>query len=146
LIYYTKRGTCGAVCDEVGKKLKEKFDVKISNVKEIKPDEIASNPPDILIVGSRIVIGSPDKTIKGFVKKFGKALKQPIPKAATIYTHGLDWDDAYAKMSKILKENGIATEVLDRPLEIKLENEKSPFESGQEPKIEEFVRKLYEFA
>jgi len=146
LIYHTKTGNCGAVCDEVGKKLKEKFEVKISNVKEIKPDEIASNPPDILIVGSRIVIGSPDKTIKGFVKKLGKALKQPIPKAATIYTHGMDWDDAFAKMSKTLKENGIATDVLDRPLEIKLEKTKGPFEPGQEPKIEEFVRKLSEFA
>lgn len=146
IIYHSKTGNNKAICQQVGNDLKEKFDIKISSVKEIKPNEITSNPPDILIVGSRIVIGRPDKTIKGFVKKIGKTLKQPITKAATIYTHVLDWDEAFAKMPKLLKENGVALEILDQPLEIKLEKQNGPIESGQESKIEEFVQKIYTFA
>jgi hypothetical protein len=47
---------------------------------------------------------------------------------------------------KILKENGIATDVLDSLLEIKVEKMKGPIEPGQEPKIDAFVQKLNEFA
>lgn len=145
IIYYSKTGNCQALCDEVGSKLSESFEIKIRNVKEIKLEDVVNDSPDALLVGARIVIGNPDKTIKKFVKKLGTKLSKPIPKAATLYTHASNWQDSLGKMANILKENNVAEEVFPEVLEIKLAGMKGPAETGQESKINEFVEKFSNF-
>ena len=145
LIYYSKTGNCQALCDEVGSKLSENFEVKTRNVEQIKLEDIVNDSPDALLVGSRIVIGNPDKTIKKFVKKIGSKLSKPIPKAATLYTHGSSWKDSYGKMTKILKENDVVEEIFSEILEIKLDGNRGPAEPGQENKISVFVENISNF-
>ena len=84
-----KTGNCEKACEKLKKGLSERFDVNIGDVTKIKPEEIANDLPDLLIVGSRIIIGRPDKKVKKFVNKLGSILQSPISKAATIYTHCL---------------------------------------------------------
>ena len=139
IVYNTKHGNCGKWCEEVETKLQEKYEVKINSVKEITPNNIANDPPDMVIVGARIVVGSPDKKIKGFVKKLGGLLKQPIPKAAILYTHGSPWDEKFNKMEKILKENNVVDDILPEVLEIKMAGVKGPAEPDQDYKVSKFI-------
>jgi flavodoxin len=148
MIYHSKSGNCRNLCEDIAKELASKYDVKTGEVKDIKPQDLVIYPPDILIVGSRITFGRPDKTITGFVKKLSKKLMSPIPKAATFYTHMTPWQEGFAKMEDILKSNNVAENILLDFLEFKIQDTgkmSGPPESGQEPKIEEFINKLQNF-
>ncbi len=145
IIYHTKYGNCGKVGEELKNKLIDKFDVRIGDVKKIKLDDITKDIPNILVVGSRIIIGSPDRKIKKFIKKLGSKLETPISKAATYYTHVLEWDPKYAKMAKLLKENKVANDIFPEILNIKVQKTKGPAESGQENKINEFTERITKF-
>lgn len=99
----------------------------------------------MLLVGSRILTGSPDKVIRKFVKNLGLKLSKPIPKAATLYIHGSSWKDSWAKMAKFLKENDVAENIFLEILEIKLDGNRGPAEPGQENKISLFVENISNF-
>jgi len=128
--------------------LSDGYEIRTDEVKKIKPKDIVKNPPDVLIVGSRITFDRPDRTITTFVKKVGKNLDSPISKAATFYTHMTPWEDFKAKMEDILKENNVAKEILPEYLEFKIQDTgktTGPPEPGQELKIDEFVGKVQKF-
>jgi len=145
IIYHTKYGNCRKVGEELKNTLSDKFDVCIGDVKKIKLDDITKDIPNILIVGSRIIIGSPDRKIKKFIKKLGAKLETPISKAATYYTHVLEWDSKYAKMAKLLKDNKVADDIFPEILNIKVRKTKGPAESGQENKIRFFTENISKF-
>jgi menaquinone-dependent protoporphyrinogen IX oxidase len=148
MIYHSKTGTCGNLCEDIAKKLVNKYNIKTGEVKGIKPQDLIISPPDVLIVGSRITFGRPDKTITGFVKKLSKKLESPIPKAATFYTHMSPWQQGFAKMEDIIKRNNVAENILPDFLEFKIQDTGKMFgppEPGQEPKVEEFINKLQNF-
>jgi menaquinone-dependent protoporphyrinogen IX oxidase len=148
MIYHTKSGNCEKLCKDIAKKLLDLGEIRTDEVKKIKPDEISKNPPDLLIVGSRITFGKPDKTITGFVKKLGKKLSTPLEKAATFYTHMSPWETKFAQMERILKENKVVKEILPEFLEFKIQDTgklSGPPEPGQEPKIDDFVRNVRDF-
>jgi flavodoxin len=148
MIYHSKSGNCKNLCIELAKKLENDFEVRTDEVKKIKPKDLSTNPPDLLIVGSRITFGKPDKTIKGFVQKLGNKLEVPISKAATFYTHMSPWDENAAQMDNILKENNVVKEILSDFLEFKIQDTgkmSGPPEPGQESKIDAFVDKIRNF-
>ncbi|GEM_PF-2846813 len=145
LVYSTKFGNCRGLCEELATRLQDKHTVNTGNVKDLKPKDIAGEPPDGLIVGSRVIIGSPDRASAKFVKKLGSILDSPIPRAAVFYTHGGPWKDGYEKMSGIVTNAGTADHVLETPLSIKLQSQKGPREPGQEKKVDEFIDKLDAF-
>jgi flavodoxin len=148
MIYHSKSGNCKYLCEDIANKLSDKFEIRTDEVKKIKPKDLSNNPPDVLLVGSRITFGKPDNTIKGFVQKLGNKLAVPIPKAATFYTHMSPWQTENAKMESILKENKVATEILPDYLTFKIQDtgkmSGSP-ELGQEPKIDEYVNRVRNF-
>ncbi|MFX1442798.1 MAG: flavodoxin family protein [Promethearchaeota archaeon] len=145
IIYHTKHGNCKSVCENLKSILSEKFDVSIGDVAKIKPDLIVEDSPHLIIVGSRIIIGSPDKKVKKFVNKLGSILPNPISKAATLYTHTLKWESNYAKMAKVLEENNVVKEYLPDILNIKMIKTKGPAEPDQDKNINEFAEKVSEF-
>jgi len=145
IIYNTKHGNSEKVCEDVKSKLSDKFKISIGNVTKITPEAIANDRPDLLIVGSRIIVGRPDKKVKKFVTQLGTILKEPIPKAATLYTHCLEWDQKVAKMSKIIKDSRVANDILSEFLEIKMEKMKGPEEPGQELKYQNFAERVAVF-
>ena len=148
MIYHTKSGNCGNLCEEIAKRLENKYEIKADEVKKIKPNDIVKNPPDLLIVGARIMFDKPDSTITKFIKKLGKKLNSPIIKAAIIYTHMSPWKASVAKMEDILKENNVVSEILSDYLEFKIQDTgkfTGPPEPGQEPKINEFIDKVQKF-
>jgi flavodoxin len=148
MIYHTKTGTCQKVCEDIATKLNGGYEIRTDEVKKIKEKDISGSPPDVLLVGSRITFDKPDRTITKFVKKLGKKLNSPIPKAATFYTHMTPWEDFKGKMGAILKENNVAKEILPEYLEFKIQDTgktSGPPEPGQEPKIDAFVGKVRNF-
>ena len=148
MIYHTKSGNCGKLCENIAKKLSDKFKIRTDEIKKIKPQNLCNSPPDVLIVGSRITFGKPDKTITSFVKNLGKKLNTPIPKAACFYTHMAPWQENFAQMESILKENNVAKNILSDFLEFKIQDTgkmSGPPELGQEPKINEFVNKIQNY-
>jgi flavodoxin len=148
IIYHSKSGNCAKLSEDIAKKISSKYETRVDEVKRIKPGDISNHPPDVLIVGSRITFGRPDKTITGFVKNFSKKLSSPISKAATFYTHMSPWQISFATMGDILKENNVANEILPDFLEFKIQDigkMSAPPEPGQEPKIDEFVNKIQNF-
>jgi flavodoxin len=148
MIYHSKSGNCENLCEDIAKKLNGKFEIRTDEVKRIKPNDLSNNPPDVLIVGSRITFGNPDKTITGFVKKLGKKLSSPIAKAATFYTHMSPWENSFAKMDDILKNNNVVKEILPDFLDFKIQDTgkmSGPPEPGQERKIDEFIKKIQNF-
>jgi flavodoxin len=148
IVYHTKSGNCGKLCQDIAEKLSGKFDIKTAEVKKIKPQDICNDPPVMLIVGSRITFGKPDKTITGFVKKLGNKLKYSIPKAALFYTHMTPWQTEFAKMGNILRKHNVAKDILSDFLEFKIQDTgkmSGPPEPGQEPKIDDFVNNVQNF-
>ena len=148
MIYHSKSGNCGKLCEDIAKKLSSKYEIRTDEIKRIKPEDISKHSPDVLIVGSRITFGKPDKTITGFVKKLGKKLDSPISKAATFYTHMSPWQNSFAIMDSILKESNVVKEILPDFLEFKIQDigkMSGPPELGQEPKVDEFVNKVQNF-
>ncbi|MFX1453724.1 MAG: hypothetical protein ACFFCM_23035 [Promethearchaeota archaeon] len=145
IIYHTKHGNCKSACENLKSILSEKFDVFIGDVSSIKPEVIAEELPHLIIIGSRIIIGNPDKKVKKFIKKLGSILHNPISKAATLYTHTLKWESNYAKMAKILEVNKVVKEVLPEILNIKMSKTKGPAEPNQEEKINDFAERIAEF-
>jgi len=148
MIYHSKSGNCGKLCENIAQKLNDKYEIRTDEVKRIKPEDLSTHPPDALIVGSRITFGKPDKTITSFVKKLGKKLNSPIPKAATFYTHMSPWQNSFAKMNDILKKQNIVKEILPDFLEFKIQDTgkmSGPPEPGQESKIDNFVNKVQNF-
>lgn len=148
MIYHSKTGTCKKLSEDIAEKLRDSYEVRIDEVKKINPKDIIKNPPDVLIVGSRITFDRPDRTITSFVKKLGKKLDSPLSKAATYYTHMTPWEEFKAKMDDTLKENKVAEEILPEYLEFKIQDTgktTGPPEPGQEAKIDDFVNKLQNF-
>jgi len=145
IIYNSKHGNCRKLSEEVAIKLQNKFEVKISNISNITPAEIASEPPDAILVGARIIIGKPDKKIRKFLFKLADCLESPIPKAGTFYTHGDVWLESFPTLISQLMTLEITEEVFLEILEIKLQKIKGPAEPGQEKKIEEFVETFSQF-
>ncbi|TXT53904.1 MAG: hypothetical protein BAJALOKI2v1_840012 [Promethearchaeota archaeon] len=148
MIYHTKSGNCGKLCEEIAKKFDQQYEIKTDEVKQLKTKDISKQPPDALIVGSRITFDTPDRTIRKFVQKLGKKLDSPIEKAATFYTHMSPWKSTVATMAEFIKENNVAKEVLSDVLEFKIKDTgkfTGPPEPGQEPKIDEFVDKVQNF-
>jgi len=147
MIYHTKSGNCGNLCNEIAERLKEYYEIRVDEVKQIRPEDISNKPPDFLFVGSRITFGKPDKTITGFVKKLGKKLNTPISKGAIFYTHMSPWQDT-AIMNNILNNSNVIKEILPDYLEFKIEDTgkmSGPPEPGQEPKVEKFIRNVQNF-
>jgi menaquinone-dependent protoporphyrinogen IX oxidase len=148
IIYHSKTGSCAKLGEDIAKKISSKCETRVDEVKTIKPGDISNHPPDVLIVGSRITFGKPDRTITGFVKKINKKLKTPVSKAAAFYTHMSPWQSSFARMGDILKENNVANEILPDFLEFKIQDTGKmwgPPEPGQEPKVDEFVNKVQNF-
>ena len=67
IIYNTKHGNCKKAAEEVGSKLGDNFDVKVKQITEISPEDLAKEKPEVLIVGARIIAGSPDRKVKKFL-------------------------------------------------------------------------------
>jgi flavodoxin len=145
ITYHTKHGNCKNVCENLKSILSEKFDVSIGDVMNIKPEVIVKDSPHLLIIGSRIIIGGPDKKVKKFVNKLGSILQHPISKAATLYTHSLEWESKYAKMAKFLEDNQVVKEVMPEILNIKMVKTKGPAEPDQDKNINDFAEKVAEF-
>jgi len=148
MIYHSKSGNCKTLCEDIAKKLGGNFEIRTNEVKKIKPKDLSSDPPDILIVGSRITSGRPDKTISGFIEKLGNKLEVPVSKAAIFYTHMSPWQNENAQMESILTESKVAKEILPDYLTFKIQDTgkmSGPPEPGQEPTIDEFVNKVRNF-
>jgi len=45
IIYHTKSGNCGSLCEDIAERLKGEYDIRTDEVKEINPVDISNQPP-----------------------------------------------------------------------------------------------------
>jgi menaquinone-dependent protoporphyrinogen IX oxidase len=145
-VYNTKYGNCKKHTEEVGDFLKKKFDVKIVNVKETRPKDLAKESLELIVAGFRITMQRPDGKVTKFLKKLRRAIGHPIPKMAALVTHRRDWEDLIGeKVRKAMNSTEIAEKIFPDLLNIQMTVKEGPAVPGQKQKIKDFCDGLINF-
>jgi len=139
IIHNSKSGNSERLSNKIADGLKDKFNVKVDNIKSINTDDLAKDNPDALIIGARIIAGNTDRKMTKFVKNLGAYLEGQIPKVATFYTHSVKWTDKFSRgMRKALEESTCIGDVCPEILDVKIEKKK-------EPTIQNYINILIDF-
>ncbi len=146
VIHNSKFGNSEKLSNEIATSLKEKFNVKVDNIKTLNPEEIVRDNPYALIIGARVIALNTDRKMTKFIKQLGAYFEEPIPKIATFYTHAVSWKKRFSKgMRKALKKSTCIGDVCPEFLEVKMQAQKGPAAEGQGDKIQTYIKKLIEF-
>ena len=146
IVHNSKFGNSEKLSNEIATGLKDKFDVKVGNIKEIQPDKIVADKPEALIIGARIIAFNVDRTMTKYIKKLGAKFEGQIPKIATFYTHAASWTDKFARgMSKALNNTTCVGDLCPEILEVQMASQKGPAKEGQDEKIQNYIKMLMEF-
>jgi len=140
IAYESKYGN-GKKCVEHLKDVitKKSHEVKLSSVREIKPNTLPQ--ADVYVFSAPTQIGSPARKMKKFLKKLDST--QEEAKYALITTYSSDKTGALEKMEKLLQTTGM-TKITDG-LKIRVTGMKGPLEEGYEEKLESFANDILSF-
>ena len=146
IIHNSKHGNSEKLSNEIATSLKDKFNVKVDSIKTLNPEEIASDNPDALIIGGRIIALNTDRKMTKFVKNLDTYFKGQIPKIATFYTHAVSWTDKFSRgMRKALEKSSCIGDLCPEILEVSMQKQKGPATEGQDEKIQNYIKMLIDF-
>lgn len=146
VIHNSKYGNSEKLSNDIAAGLKDKFNVKVGSIKTIKPEEIAGDNPEALIIGGRIIAMNTDRKMTKFVKSLGAHFEEKIPKIATFYTHGTKWKERFSKgMKKALEKSTCIGDFCSDILEVTVKGQKGPAVEGQNEKIQNYIKMLLEY-
>jgi len=146
IIHNSKHGNSEKSSNEIATSLKDKFNVKVDSIKTLNPEEIASDNPDALIIGGRIIALNTDRKMTKFVKNLDTYFKGQIPKIATFYTHAVSWTDKFSRgMRKALEKSSCIGDLCPEILEVSMQKQKGPAAEGQDEKIQNYIKMLIDF-
>jgi len=146
IIHNSKHGNSEKSSNEIATSLKDKFNVKVDSIKTLNPEEIASDNPDALIIGGRIIALNTDRKMTKFVKNLDTYFKGQIPKIATFYTHAVSWTDKFSRgMRKALEKSSCIGDLCPEILEVSMQKQKGPATEGQDEKIQNYIKMLIDF-
>ena len=146
IIHNSKFGNSEKLSNEIAGSLKDKFNVKVRSIKTLNPGEIASDNPEALIIGSRVIAMNTDRKMTKFVKGLGAHFEEKIPKIATFYTHGAPWKERFSKgMKKALEKSTCIGDLCPEILEVTIKGQKGPAAEGQDEKIQNYIKLLLEY-
>ena len=145
IIHNSKGGNSENLSNKIADELKNKFNVKVDNIKAVVPEEIAGYNPDALVIGARIIAGNTDRKMTKFVNNLGSYFEGQIPKIATFYTHAAKWTEKNTRgMRKALENCTCIGDVCPEILEMKLKKLKDSTAEGQET-IQNYINMLIDF-
>jgi flavodoxin len=146
IIHNSMYGNSEKISIQLAEGLKEEYDVRVDNIKNITPKDIAKDEPYGLIIAIRIVALRSDKEILTFIKNLDKLIVKPISKVAYFSTHALGWKKFFIKgMKKTIEKIGCVEEVCPEYLEIKMQRAEGPAIEGSDGKIQGFISTLKGF-
>jgi len=145
-IHNSQAGNTERLSNQFADALKTNYEVKVGSINSTKPVDIVNDNPEAIVFATRVEAFGSDRKMTAYVKSLGDAVKTPIPKVATFYTHAMGWKKRFSKgMMKALEESTCVGESCPEFLEIRLKGAKGPEREGQDKKIEDYLTTLKEF-
>jgi menaquinone-dependent protoporphyrinogen IX oxidase len=148
MIYDTKFGNNKKVCEIFAESLKSEYFIQINHAKEVDPKQVAENNPDALIIGGPIRAAMPSLTLKKWIKKFGKALKNHNISAKNVLvycTGGGNKNNSGNKMLNVVEKNIPVEKLYPTLIYIKMAEIEGPIREGEEEIIQQASQKFLEF-
>jgi flavodoxin len=126
-------------------------EVTLGHVKELAPETVVAEAPDLLVLGAAIRAFHTSPPSKKWLKGFDAALKAKgttVPAAAAFITHGLPvkaangWGNRFRRR---LERAGGISKVYPEWLSGRVVGQQGPLEDGAEERFREHARKLFEW-
>ena len=142
IIHDSKFGNGKSLAETMGNVFREKMEVKIGHVKEIKPHLVAKDKPKLIVVGTAIRAFSTSMASKMWIRRLKKELRKEnyiIPFGVVFITHSMKKERAqfWGKRFHSILDRGIAIgEVYPDWLSGKVNTVEGPLADGV---IEEFI-------
>ena len=143
LVYKSRYGNTKKVAELISEGLKSGEDVQIT-IKHVKDVDL-TKPEfyDFLLIGSPINLGSPDGSIKKFIKNLPKnPLKGKIVAVFDTYYQARDRQKAVNKMEKLITKKIPNVKLVSPGLSIQVSEIEGPVVKGDIPKCREFGEML----
>lgn len=148
ILYDTKFGNGKALAELLKKEFSEEWEIKLGDVKEISPSTIASDVPDVLILGGaiRMFFGAPasKKWLKQLNKELDTANKE-IQYGTLFLTHGLSTGkiQGYKKRFwKKLKKSERIVKSYPQTLTARVKELEGPFVESELEKAREYIHEF----
>jgi len=125
---------------------KESDEIKIADVKEMSPEEIIDDLPDVLILGGAIRMFRGDPKSKKWLKKLDKLLKnagKSIQYGTGFLTHGLSSDKVQGFVKRYLKKIQKCSNIESKYPELltaQVETQKGPIFPEEMEKAKTYVK------
>jgi menaquinone-dependent protoporphyrinogen IX oxidase len=87
MIYDTKFNTNTKLAEYIAERLKGNHDIKIGYMKNINPEQVVSDQPNLVILGGPIRAGMPSRTIMKWIRGLGKAVAKSNTRIQTLITY-----------------------------------------------------------
>jgi menaquinone-dependent protoporphyrinogen IX oxidase len=146
ILYETRFGNGKKLAEYLKKEFPSNIEVRIGDVKEISPDKVAKNKPNILIVGGAIRMFRGGPKSKKWLKKLNKRLEEidhKIKYATGFFTHGLPTDkvQGYAKrFLKKFKKASMIKKSYDTLLTARVKEQEGPILDDEMQKSKKYIQ------
>ena len=148
ILYDTKFGNGKILAELLKKEFSEEWDVKLGDVKEISPSTIASDAPDVLILGGaiRMFMGAPAS--KKWLRQLNKELdlvNKEIQYGAMFLTHGLSTSKIQGYRKRFwnkLKKSKKIVKPYPQMLTARVKEMEGPFVESELEKAIEYIREF----
>ena len=143
LVYHSRYGNTKKVAELISEGLKSVRDISISIEYVNDVDLTKTDVYDILLIGSPINLGGPDRSIKKFIKNLSKApLKGNLLAVFDTYLNEKDRRKAVNKMEKLITKKIHDVKMVSPGLSIKVSEIEGPIVDEDIAKCKEFGEML----
>ncbi|MHA2283631.1 MAG: hypothetical protein ACXAC5_22545 [Promethearchaeota archaeon] len=147
----TKFGNGKILADALKEEFSNENDVKIADVKDVSPDKISEDVPDVIILGGAVRMFRGDPKSKKWLNELNKILKKSgkkIQYGTGFLTHALPTDkvQGFAKryLEKIEKTSMIENTYSDL-LTARVKDEKGPILPEEMEKAREYIKEFIDW-
>ncbi len=148
ILYDTKFGNGKTLAELLKKEFSEKWEIKLGDVKEISPSTVASDAPDVLILGGaiRMFMGAPAS--KKWLKQLNKELdnvNKEIQYGTLFLTHALSTSKVqgyYKRFLKKLKKSNRIVKTYPQMLTARVQDVEGPIIESELEKARKFIQEF----
>jgi len=142
-VYHSRYGNTKTVAELIaeGLKVKENIQISIEHVNDV--DLTKTDIYDLLLIGSPINLGGPDRSIKKFIKNLSKAsFKGTLYAVFDTYLNEKDRQKAVNKMEKLINKKIPDVKMVSPGLSIKVSEIEGPIVEEELIKCKDFGEML----
>jgi menaquinone-dependent protoporphyrinogen IX oxidase len=147
----TRYGNGKLLAEELKKEFSNEDTVNIDDVKEVSPDKIAKDCPDVIILGGAIRMFRSDSKSKKWLSELNKILKKSeknIKYGTGFLTHAMPTDKVQGFAEKYLAKiasNSMIEKTYSELLTARVEGQKGPIFSEEMEKAVEYIKKFMDW-